>query len=114
MDDRPAQPWNENLTDQPKIFRKTTAGKPGGGFLFSTSRLPAVEQPKNNQPNQTANLNPIEPNNSNALPFGAANNNPGEPNLERLREIYLGAGLPPTNALEAAIADFAQLFSSAA
>ena len=34
--------------------------------------------------------------------------------LEELREAYLFAGLPPGNALEAAIADYANLFPKAA
>jgi len=52
------------------------------------------------------------------------NNNIANPNtyglayegdfLEELREAYLFVGLPPGNALEAAIADYANLFPKAA
>ena len=44
-DDRHGQLWDEDLTEF-TIFKKTTAGKPGGGFLFSTESGPAVGQSK--------------------------------------------------------------------
>ena len=42
------------------------------------------------------------------------NDNEYVPSLEELRNTYLFAGLTPTNALEAALADLADLFSYAA
>ena len=60
-------------------------------------------------------MNTTETNLQINAPFFAANNTAAnEPLLAQLRETYLDAGLPPGNALQAAIADYTQFFTNAA
>jgi hypothetical protein len=99
-------------TNKP-IFKKTTAGIPGGGFLFPHAGLQRLAKPKTRK---TPAMNTTKQDNdkTHAPQYGGNSVTESESLLAQLFHRYLEAGLQNSDAWDAALADYAHGFNTAA